>query len=104
MAQHRHPDRRDVPRSEDLGPEPHGALDDQPLGVQATGRDMFESSHLPARQLALGQAHPPGRVGLPREVAGVVSFLCSEDASFVSGAVIAVDGGLVAKLAIPAAD
>lgn len=63
--------------------------------------DMFETSHPPDRQAALGQAHPLGRVGEPAEVAAVVSFLCSPDASFISGAVIPVDGGLTSNLAIP---
>jgi NAD(P)-dependent dehydrogenase (short-subunit alcohol dehydrogenase family) len=39
------------------------------------------------------------RGGLPHEVAEVGSFLASDRASFVSGAVIAVDGGWSAKLA-----
>ena len=64
--------------------------------------DMFEVSHPPERQVALGKAHPLGRVGTPEEVAAVVSFLCSADASFVSGAVIPVDGALSCNLAIPA--
>jgi beta-ketoacyl ACP reductase len=45
------------------------------------------------RETAL-QAIPLGRVGRPEEVAGVISFLASEDAAYISGAVINVDGGL----------
>ncbi len=37
---------------------------------------------------------PLGRFGSPSEVAGVVSFLCSSDASYMSGATLSVNGGL----------
>jgi NAD(P)-dependent dehydrogenase (short-subunit alcohol dehydrogenase family) len=42
-------------------------------------------------------AYPGKRIGDPREVAQAVVFLCSDEASFVSGAPLLVDGGLTAK-------
>ena len=37
---------------------------------------------------------PIGRLGLPEEVASVVSFLCSKDASYIHGQTININGGL----------
>ena len=42
----------------------------------------------------LAQSHL-GRAGTPEDVAGVVGFLCSDDAAYVTGQVIAVNGGMV---------
>ena len=40
-----------------------------------------------------GEATPMGRVGEPAEIAGAVNFLLSDEASFITGAEIIVDGG-----------
>lgn len=38
---------------------------------------------------------PMGRVGVPEEIAGVVAFLCSDDAAYLTGQVLGVNGGLL---------
>jgi 3-oxoacyl-[acyl-carrier protein] reductase len=43
---------------------------------------------------AMLQSTPLGRFGDPRDVAGAVRFLCSDEASFITGDVLLVDGGL----------
>ena len=43
---------------------------------------------------AMLQQTPLGRLGDPADVAGAVRFLCSDEASFVTGEVLLVDGGL----------
>jgi NAD(P)-dependent dehydrogenase (short-subunit alcohol dehydrogenase family) len=45
---------------------------------------------------ALASSTPAGHAATPEEIAAAVSFLASEDASFVYGAILAVDGGRVA--------
>ena len=40
------------------------------------------------------EATPFGRIGSPEDVASAVRFLCSEEASFITGEVLLVDGGL----------
>lgn len=42
-------------------------------------------------------AHPIGRLGEPSEVASAILFLASDDASFVTGAILPVDGGYLAQ-------
>jgi NAD(P)-dependent dehydrogenase (short-subunit alcohol dehydrogenase family) len=45
----------------------------------------------------LNEAHPIGRIGLPSEAAAAVAFLASDDASFVTGVLLPVDGGYAAQ-------
>jgi 3-oxoacyl-[acyl-carrier protein] reductase len=46
------------------------------------------------RRDELAKLTPLGRLGTPEEVAAAVAFLCSEAAGYITGAVLAVDGGL----------
>ena len=46
---------------------------------------------------AIEAREPVGRMGEAKEVAGAVVWLCSDEASFVTGAVLSVDGGYVAQ-------
>ena len=47
-----------------------------------------------------GAAHPIGRIGEPEEVAGLVAFLASPRAAFITGADYTIDGGLLAGLGV----
>ena len=62
---------------------------------------MFESylnmsEDLEMAEKEFASAHPMGRVGEPLEIANAILFLASDEASFITGAALPVDGGLTA--------
>jgi NAD(P)-dependent dehydrogenase (short-subunit alcohol dehydrogenase family) len=50
----------------------------------------------PEGEAPLGAMHPMGRIGTPDEIADAVVWLCSAQAAFITGHVLAVDGGFLA--------
>jgi NAD(P)-dependent dehydrogenase (short-subunit alcohol dehydrogenase family) len=69
----------------------------QGLRINCVGPGYIETpllANLPAEfRAALVQRHPLGRLGQPEEVAHLVSFLLSEEASFITGGYYLIDGG-----------
>jgi 3-oxoacyl-[acyl-carrier protein] reductase len=86
------------------------ALDLAPYGVRvnavAPGAIRVEAwGELPEAELAeRARTIPLGRLGDGSDIAGAVAWLCSEDASYVTGEVVTVDGGLLAQLRSPQAE
>ncbi len=70
-----------------------GAIDTPLLvgALEATGGDT------PEVRKQMAEAHPIGRTGKPEDIARAVLFLASDEASFMTGSYVNVDGGLMAK-------
>jgi meso-butanediol dehydrogenase / (S,S)-butanediol dehydrogenase / diacetyl reductase len=77
-----------------------------PLGIRVNAvapgmtRTPFTEYMLqdPAAVARVNAAHPIGRMGEPEEIAAVIVFLLTDDASFMTGAIVSVDGGQTACL------
>ncbi|HTW97540.1 MAG TPA: SDR family oxidoreductase [Acidimicrobiales bacterium] len=65
-----------------------------PGGVRTPANLLVNSEESLAE---MGRAHPMGRIGTADEIAGVVAFLFSADAGFVTGHTLVADGGLTAR-------
>ncbi len=68
-----------------------GTVADTGMGRKILGTDL--SPEVQAKRL---QKYPIGRFGKPEEIAQAVLFLATDEASFVTGASLAVDGGMTA--------
>ena len=83
------------------------ALDLAPYGVRvnavAPGAIVVEAwGDLPADEISKrSETVPLARLGTPDDIAAAVSFLCSAEASYVTGQVLAIDGGMLAQLRPP---
>ena len=66
-------------------------------GPVATTRLLRRWPDLAAADAGLGPAHLLGRIGLPDEIAAAAAFLLSEDAAFVTGTDLLVDGGYTTR-------
>jgi NAD(P)-dependent dehydrogenase (short-subunit alcohol dehydrogenase family) len=60
-------------------------------------RRLPEEPGGPEYLAAIERMHPLGRIGEPAEVAAAICFLASDEASFITGAVLPVDGGYLAQ-------
>ena len=49
----------------------------------------------------ISKIHPIGSTGKPQDVAGLIAFLASDDAEFITGEIYRVDGGRMSKLSLP---
>jgi 3-oxoacyl-[acyl-carrier protein] reductase len=58
-------------------------------------KDVFDSPDEASTWIA---KIPAGRAGYPAEVAGVVAFLASDDAAYITGEVVEVNGGMAALI------
>jgi NAD(P)-dependent dehydrogenase (short-subunit alcohol dehydrogenase family) len=65
----------------------------------AIDTDMYERfvGDQAAARMAFTAMHPIGRIGIPKEVADAVIWLCSDRSSFVTGHSLLVDGGFTAQ-------
>ena len=66
-------------------------------GIVVTPLSYVDRPHFEEQQEEFAKMFPLGRLGRPEDVAGAIAFYASEDAAWVTGTVLEVDGGFTAK-------
>ncbi len=72
-------------------------------GLIETERIAARHAENPARAEFIRSIHPVRRIGTPADIAGVVLFLASPAASFITGQAIVVDGGITLDMSLAVA-
>src|SRR6185295_10930291 len=75
---------------------PHGVLVNA-LAPGYVDTELTRRNNSPREIAAFTAAIPQGRMGKPREIAEAALFLCSEANSYMTGQVVALDGGYTCK-------
>ena len=70
-------------------------------GVISTPGTSNALGGIPGHTEAVAGGVPMKRLGTPQEIAAVVAFLLSDDASYVTGVCLSIDGGKAAQLVVP---
>jgi 3(or 17)beta-hydroxysteroid dehydrogenase len=77
----------------------HPGVIETDMGEQtfATRMTMMKTNDVEVARAASRQMHPIGRLGTPGDIASAIVFLASDDAKFMTGSALVVDGGVTAQ-------
>ena len=72
-----------------------------PGGINTRVAEVLGGDRADEFRRRMGTSHPVGRMGEPEEIASTVTFLASDEATFITGAMMVVDGGVTTQTGMP---